>query len=131
MIKFQELKIGDIIITEFEGKKSEGLVTNLDWEDKEVCVETGVQDFWFTPEHLYAIPLDDEQLRKFNFEKKENPDGTVKYLKDAFRILLAKEGDFSAFEMWYREDRRHFTHPIFVHELQNLFLQMTKIDLTR
>lgn len=131
MIKFQELKVGDIIIAEFDGKKSEGTVIDLDWEDKEVSVQTDVQDFWFTPEHLYAIPLDDEQLKKFNFEKQENADGTVKYLKGPFRILLAKKGDFSAFEMWYREDRRHFTHPLFVHELQNHFHAMTKIDLTR
>jgi len=131
MIKFQELKIGDLVIAEFDGKKSEGLVTNLDWEDKEVCVETDVQDFWYTPEHLFAIPLDDEQLKKFNFETKENPDGSVKYLKGPFRLLFPKKGDFSVFEMWYREDRRHFTHPISVHDLQNHFLEMTKIDLTR
>jgi hypothetical protein len=131
MIKFQELKIGDIIIAEFDGKKSEGTVIDLDREDKEVSVQTDVQDFWFTPEHLFAIPMDDEQLKKFDFEKQENADGTVKYLKGPFRILLAKKEDFSAFEMWYREDRRHFTHALSIHELQNHFHDMTKIDLTR
>ena len=131
MIKFQELKVGDIVIAEFEGKQSEGAVTDLDWEDKEVCVETDVQDFWFTPEHLFAIPLDDDQLQKFGFEKKINADGTVKYMKDAFRILLSTAGDFSDFEMWYREDRRHMKTPISVHELQNHYSQMTKVDLTR
>ncbi len=131
MIKFQDLKVGDIIIAEYEGKRSEGSVIDLDWEDKEVSVETEVQDFWYTPDHLYPIPLDDEQLGKFNFEKQENGDGTVKYLKGPFRILLSKKDDFSDFEMWYREDRRHMTHPISVHELQNHFHQMTKIDLTR
>jgi hypothetical protein len=131
MIKFQELKVGDIVIAEFEGKQSEGEVIDIDKEDKEVCVETDVQDFWYTPDHLFAIPLDDDQLGKFGFEKKMNDDGSVKYMKDAFRILLSKPGDFSNFEMWYREDRRHIKTPINVHELQNHFSQMTKVDLTR
>lgn len=131
MIKFQDLKIGDIVLAEFEGQQSEGTVINLDKEDKEVSVQTDVQDFWFTPEHLYAIPVDDEQLKKFGFEKVENADGSVKYMKDAFRLLLAKKNDFSSIEMWYREDRRHFNNSLFVHELQNLFHDMTKIDLTR
>jgi len=90
-----------------------------------------VQEFWFKPDHLYGIPLDDAQLMKLNFEKQENEDGTVKYLRGPFRILLSKPGDFTNFEMWYREDRRHIHHPLFVHELQNHFHQMTKIDLTR
>jgi hypothetical protein len=131
MIKFQELKIGDIILAEYEGKASEGTVIDLDNEDKEVSVQTEVQDFWFTPDHLFAIPVDEEQLQKFGFEKQENADGTVKYMKGPFRILLAAKDDFSAFEMWYREDRRHITHQIAVHELQNHYLQMTKVDLTR
>ena|SRR5579863_5046148 len=131
MIKFQELKIGDIVIAEFEGKQSEGAVIDLDREDKEVCVETDVQDFWYTPDHLFAIPLDEAQLKKFGFEIKANGNGTVKYMKDAFRILLSKPDDFSNFEMWYREDRRHIKTPISVHELQNHYLQMTKVDLTR
>jgi hypothetical protein len=131
MIKFQDLKVGDLVLAEYEGQQSEGSVTDLDREDKEVCVETEVQEFWYTPDHLYAIPVDEEQLMKFNFEKQENADGTVKYLKGPFRILLSQKGDFSTFEMWYREDRRHMAHPISVHELQNHFSQMTKVDLTR
>ena len=131
MIKFNELKIGDIVDVEYEGRKSEGEVIDLDHEDKEACVKTAVQDFWYTPGQIYAIPLSDGQLHRFGFEKVENGDGTIKYKKDAFRILLSKKDDFSEFEMWYREDRRHMTHPISVHELQNHFSQMTKIHLDK
>jgi hypothetical protein len=131
MINFHELKMGDIVLVEYDGKKSEGEVIDLDHEDKEICVQTEVQDFWYTPDQLFAIPLSDEQLKKFDFERDDNADGTVKYKKDAFRILLPGKDDFSAFEMWYREDRRHMTHPITVHELQNHYSQMTKVDLTR
>jgi hypothetical protein len=131
MINFSELKIGDIIEVEFDGKKSEGEVIDLDHEDKEVCVQTKVQDFWYTPDQLYAIPISDKQLLEFGFERVDNEDATVKYKKDAFRILLSKKDDFSDFEMWYREDRRHMTHRIGMHELQNHYLQMTKIHLDK
>lgn len=131
MIKFHELKVGDIVLAEYEGQRSEGEVIELNREDKEVCVQTSVQDFWYSPDDLYAIPLDEEQLMKFNFERQEMPDGKVKYLYGPFRILLSEKGNFSHFEMWYREDRRHITEPLFVHELQNHYHQMTKVDLTR
>lgn len=128
MIKFSELKPGDIVLADYEGKQWEGIVKDLNREDKEVCVETDVQQFWFTPDHLYPILLDDQQLQKLHFEKQEN-NGTVKYMKDAFRILLSKEKGFTDFEMWYREDRRHIKQPLAVHELQNHYYQMTKVEL--
>jgi hypothetical protein len=131
MIKFHEIKIGDIVLVEYDGQRSEGEVIGLDGEDKQVNVQTSVQDFWFTPDQLYPIPLDEQQLEKFQFERQELPDGTVKYLKGPFRVLLSQKGDFSHFEMWYREDRRHITWPLNVHDLQNHYRSMTKIELTR
>jgi hypothetical protein len=131
MIKFQELKVGDIVLAEYEGRRSEGEVIELNGEDKEVCVQTEVQDFWYTPDQLFPISLDNEQLLKFHFEKQVLADGTVKYLKGPFRILLSGEGNFSSFEMWYREDRRHMIKPLSVHELQNHYYNMTKVDLVR
>jgi hypothetical protein len=126
-----ELKVGDIVMAEFDGQWSEGEVAELNREDKEVCVRTDVQDFWFKPEELKGIPLSDEQLAKLAFEKEPNGDGSVKYKKGAFRILIHRKDDFNEFEMWYREDRRHLKGPVYVHDLQNLHLQMTKVELTR
>jgi hypothetical protein len=131
MIKFNEIKVGDIVQAEYEGQRMEGEVTELNHEDKEVCVQTDVQEFWFTPDQLYPIPLDDGQLAKFHFEKVVNPDNTVKYIRGPFRILLPQRDSYSSFEMWYREDRRHMNHPVSVHELQNHYRQMTKVELTR
>ena len=128
MIKFSELKPGDIVLADYEDKQWQGIVKELNREDKEVCVETDVQQFWFTPEHLYPILLDDDQLQKLHFEKQES-NGTIKYMKGAFRIQLSKEKGFSDFEMWYREDRRHIKQPLAVHELQNHYYQMTKVEL--
>ncbi|MDR3712178.1 MAG: hypothetical protein P4L51_05140 [Puia sp.] len=130
MIKFHELQPGDIVLAEYEGQRTEGEVTELNREDKEICIQTPVQEFWYTPDQLFPIPLDEEQLKKFNFERQE-VDGSVKYLRGPFRILLPEKGNFSNFEMWYREDRRHITQPLNVHELQNHYRQMTKVELTR
>jgi len=132
MIQFHELRVGDIVLVEFDGQRKEGEVIGLNGDDKEINVQVGEQDeFWYTPNDLYPIPLDEDQLMKLGFEKQELGDGEVKYLRGPFRILLSKKGDFSHIEMWYREDRRHITESLSVHQLQNHFHQMTKIHLTR
>ena len=131
MIKFHEIKVGDIILADYEGLRSEGEVTELNRDDKEVCVRTSVQEFWFTQDQLFPIPLDEDQLMKFHFQRQDMPDGSVKYMMGPFRILLHAKGDFSSFEMWYREDRRHMAQSISVHELQNHYHDMTKVDLVR
>ena len=131
MIKLHELKIGDIVLAEYEGQRSEGEVIGFNKEDGEVCLRTEVQDFWFTPNQLFPIQLNEDQLFKFGFEKQALEGGKVKYLRGPFRILLSQNGIFSNFEMWYREDRRHITRELTVHELQNHYHQMTKVDLVR
>ena len=131
MIKLHELKVGDIVLTEYDDQQSEGEVIELNREDGEICVQTAVQDFWYTPDQLVPIMLDEEQLFKFQFEKQEMEGGKIKYLKGPFRILLSQNGNFSNFEMWYREDRRHITRALMVHELQNHYHDMTKVSLVR
>lgn len=131
MIKFNDLKIGDYVMGEFEGEMWEGEVVRLNNEDKQVCVETDVQEFWFEPEQLHPIPLSDEALRKLSFDKEEMEDGSLKYKKASFRLVIPKKDDFSHVDIWYREDRRHNPDIHYVHQLQNAHLQMTKIHLTR
>lgn len=131
MIKFSNIKPGDIVMAEYEGQQRQGVVKNLNREEKEVCVETEVQEFWFTPEHIFPVPLDESQLAKLGFQKQENSDGTVKYMKDSFRVLLPHKNDFSTIEMWWREDRRHVHQPFYVHDLQNHYYEMTKVELNQ
>ncbi len=130
MIKFQELKAGDYVLAEYEGKITQGEVTGFNRDEKEVCVDVGVQEFWFKPEQLKPLPLDGDQLSKLNFQRQENQDGSVKYLKGAFRIQIPAPDNFSKFEIWYRDEKRQIMHPIGVHELQNHYLDMTKVHLT-
>ena len=128
MIKFQELRIGDYLIADNDGDSHRGEVTNLNGDEKQVCVDTG-QEFWYEINQLKAIPLSDEEFMSLKFHKQVNDDGTVKYLKGAFRILIPKEGDFSRMEIWYRDETRHILQAISVHNLQNHFYQMTKVHL--
>jgi hypothetical protein len=130
MINFNELKIGDYIIAEYEGRKWEGEVTRLNHDDKQVCVETEVQEFWYDPEDVYPIPISDETLTKLNFVREKTPEGPVKYRKGSFRLVIPGKDDFSDIEMWYREDVRSHPDVRYIHQLQNHYLQMTKVHLT-
>ncbi|MBS1752789.1 MAG: hypothetical protein KF825_03625 [Ferruginibacter sp.] len=129
MIQFHEIKVGDYLIVDNDGDKKQGEVTNLELGSKQVCVDNGVQEFWYEVEQLSPIPLDDSQLMKLQFQKQENEDGTVKYMKGAFRMMLPAKNDFSKFEIWYRDEHRKIMQPINVHQLQNHYYEMTKVHL--
>jgi hypothetical protein len=130
MIKFNDLKAGDYVLAESDGQAWEGEVTDFNHDEKEISVYNGIQDFWFKSEDLYPLPLDENQLLKLKFTKQVNEDGSVKYMKGAFRIQTPQQDNFSNFEIWYRNEKRIMVHPISVHQLQNHYQQMTKVHLT-
>ena len=130
MLKIGDLKHGDIITVDDEGVKREGTVVKINHEERMALVDNGVQEFWYTQEEMDPVPLDENQLTRLGFTREEI-DGAVKYKKDSFRLVTPKKGDFSNIEMWWREDRRHFSFPLGVHQLQNLHLDMTKVPLEK
>jgi len=130
MLKIGNLKSGDIIMVNDEGVSREGTVVQINREENQALVNNGVQEFWYSPEEMNPVPLDENQLLAFGFSREEI-NGAVKYKKDSFRLVTPKKGDFSHVEMWWREDRRHFSFPLGVHELQNLHFDMTKIHLDK
>ncbi len=129
MIKFQEIKVGDYLYVENEGDTRRGEVTNLNGDEKQVCVDNGVQEFWYETNQLSSIPVSDAELESLQFHKQLQDDGTVKYSKGAFRMVTPSSGDFSTMEIWYRDEKRHITTPIPIHVLQNHFYEMTKVHL--
>jgi len=131
MLKLGELKAGDIIKVNDDGVEREGAVVEISHEEHQALVDNGVQEFWYSPEDMSPIPVDEHQLLKLGFQKQDLNGEGMKYIKGAFRIVTPKIGDFSNIEMRYREDRRHFSHTIGVHQLQNLHLQMTKVPLDK
>ena len=128
MLKLGELKHGDIVKINDEGVERIGTVVSVSYEEKQALVDNGVQEFWYNLSALEPILLDENQLLRLGFER-QDLDGGVKYLKGAFRLVTPRAGDFSHVDMWYREDRRHFNTPLYVHQLQNLHLDMTKVPL--
>ena len=129
MIKFQEIKVGDYVIADNDGDSRRGEVTGLNGDEKQVQVNNGAQDFWYETDQLKPIAITEEELTQLKFHKHVNEDGTLKYMKGAFRMLIPKEGDFSRMEIWYRDEARHIINPISLHNLQNHFLEMTKVHL--
>jgi hypothetical protein len=129
MIKFHEIKKGDYLLADNDGDTRKGEVTDLNSDEKQVCVNTGIQEFWFETNQLMPIALNDQQLVNLKFTKQESIDGSVKYSKGAFRIFFPSSNNFSNMEIWYRDERRHIMHSLSVHQLQNHFHEMTKVLL--
>ena len=130
MIKIQELKQGDVIRVIQDATEREGTVTEVSKDENMVCVDNGTQEFWYSMDQIAPIPLTEKELLMLGFEKIDTENGT-KYMKGPFRLLVHDPGNYTNLDIWYREDRRHFNHPIYVHDLQNLHLQMTKVPLEK
>lgn len=129
MVKITELREGDIVQILDAGIERVGTVVDITREDKMACIDNGVQQFWYPAEEIVPVPLTEKQLvETLGFEKEQSADGT-KYKKGPFRVLVHDPGNYTNLDVWYREDHRHFNHPIYVHELQNHHLDMTKVPL--
>ena len=129
MLKFQNIKVGDYLMANNDGDILKGEVTNLKHGENQVCLDIGTQEFWYEMNQLSPIALSNEELLKLKFTKEENADGTVKYSKGTFSLLISGANDFSKMELLYRDEHRHVTHPIAVHELQNHYHAMTNVLL--
>jgi hypothetical protein len=129
MVKITELKEGDIVQVLDAGIERVGTVVDITREDNMACIDNGIQEFWYPAEEIVPVPLTEKQLvETLGFEKEESAEGT-KYKKGPFRVLVHDPGNYTNLDIWYREDHRHFSHPIYVHELQNHHLAMTKVPL--
>ena len=129
MIKFSDLKKGDHVIADSDGDKKRGEIDNLKGGENQVSVNTGAQSFWYEMNQISGIELNEAELMNFKFHKDVKEDGTIKYSKGAFRMLIPKEGDFTRMEIWYRDEQRHFVAPMQLHTFQNHFYEMTKVHL--
>jgi hypothetical protein len=130
MIKIQDLKQGDLVKVIDQGVEKEGRVVDVSRDNNMACVDNGIQEFWYGMDQLAPIPISEAQLFNLGFEREDTDQGT-KYKKGPFRILVHDPGNYTNLEIWYREDRRHFNHPLYVHELQNHHLSMTKVPLEK
>jgi hypothetical protein len=131
MVKLGQLQSGDIVMVNDDGLMREGMVVQTNGEEQMALIDNGIQEFWYAPQDIFPVALNEDQLMKFGFEKVPIDGNGAKYKKGVFRLVTPVAGDFTKLDMWYREDNRHFHIPIAVHELQNLHSQMTKVPLER
>lgn len=130
MIKFNELKQGDRVEVLNEGVWQTGIIGRVNGDDGgQIEITTGVQTAWYDATELRAIPLDEDALLSFGFEKEVQESGNIKYKFGPFRVLIGPTKRFTDFLMWYREEKSHITYPMTVHQFQNRYAQMTKIPL--
>lgn len=131
MIKISDLKEGDVVKVIDEGVERDGIVTDVDKEENQAQIDNGIQEFWYNPDQIIPVPMTEERLINIlGFEKEETPDG-VKFKKGPFRLVVHDPGNYTNLDIWYREDHRHFNHALYLHELQNHHLDMTKVQLER
>ena len=131
MIKISDLKEGDILKVLQEGTEREGIVTDVDKNENMACIDNGIQEFWYGPEQLHPLPITEERLTNLLGFEKETGENEVKFKKGAFRLVVKDPGNYTNLHIWYREDHRQFNHAIYLHELQNHHLDMTKVPLER
>ena len=131
MIKISDLKEGDVVRVLFDGEERDGVVTEVDRQENQANIDNGIQEFWYAPDQIVPLPMTEDRLINIlGFEKEEIPEG-VKFKKGAFRIVVKDPGNYTDLDLWYREDHRHFNHALYLHELQNHHLDMTKVQLER
>ncbi|HEU4472341.1 MAG TPA: hypothetical protein VFR58_14715 [Flavisolibacter sp.] len=131
MVKINELKEGDIVQVLDAGTERLGTVIGISREDGMVNIDNGIQEFWYPLQEIVPVPMTEAHLTgTLGFEREDTAEGT-KYKKGPFRILVHDPGNYTNLDVWYREDRRHFNHPLYLHELQNHHMQMTKVPLER
>lgn len=133
MINLQDVKAGDIVLVQYEGNTVEGQVLEVNREDKQVCVQTGEQEFWYDLKDLYPIPLNEDQLLRLKFKKDEalslNGDGLI-YVRGPFSVKLHTLSDgMPATRLDYRDEHREIKGSITVNQLQNHYHAMTNFHL--
>lgn len=127
MINFSELKVGDIVLAKFEEQLLEGKVTQVDHELKQICVVTlEDQEYWYSAEDLFPIPLTEEQLVRLQFKKTEDP--ATAYVRGPFTVQLPNGSDPHTV-LHYRDETRNIPGHLMVHQLQNHYLGMTLYHL--
>ena len=69
MLKFNELREGNYVFAENDGDSRRGEITELNTDEKQVCVDNGVQNFWYETNQLAPVAITDVELIGFKFNK--------------------------------------------------------------
>ena len=70
MIPFNEIRKWRLRYSSIRRFRRNGEVIEINRDDKQVCVETDVQESWYEPEDLYPIAISDEEMLKAQLHKR-------------------------------------------------------------
>ncbi|WP_157760801.1 tudor domain-containing protein [Chitinophaga caeni] len=132
MIPLNELKPGDWVMAKYEEETKQGSIVQVDHEAKQACVafEENDTEYWYEPQDLSPIPLDEAQLLKLQFtlQNGNTPNGKL-YVKGPFSIIWYAPGHHPQLILHYRDESRQLGEAIMVHQLQNHYHGMTNYSL--
>lgn len=133
MIKAQELRIGNLVETDAIGiarvtgyskdliDPTEVIEIGYSYRNKEEFLGYKAKSY-FNVGHVNPIPITEEWLLKFGFEKIENLD-CLEFYKDDVSFFINLNGIY----LKYVTARIHIKH---IHQLQNLYFDLTGEELT-
>ena len=131
-MKLTELKIGNLVTDKWSVGKYPFKIVSI---GKTICHYFGNQEFSAKYEDLEPIPLTEEWLLKFGFEKAKHSHGYDCYIKDGFDFDIVSHGRYWVLAIYTDEsctNSLYFAHGRFeyVHQLQNLYFALTGEELT-
>ena len=127
-----ELRIGNLVTNKWSVGKYPFKIVSI---GKTICHYFGHQKFSAKYEDLEPIPLTEEWLLKFGFEKAKHSHGYDCYIKDGFDFDVVSHGRYWVLAIYTDEsctDSLYFAHGRFeyVHQFQNLYFALTGEELT-
>ncbi len=133
MLHLHELKVGDLVLADFEEKEYEGIVEQISFEKVEVRINENDHLNWYDPKELDPVPVTGEKLTLLGFVKSTDPELNGEgqaWVRGPFILTYLKKGDDQHILLNYRsEEPRLIKTGLFVHELQHHYHGMTKVFL--
>jgi len=129
-MKYTELRVGNIVEHEDPDEIVEG-IHYVNEGDYRILIGNYLRPI----EHIKPVPLTEEWLIKFGFNKNEYSTEGVQYNEPFYHIVLESKG----WRLNYNEDFGWVIHPVvsdynvipikYVHQLQNLYFALTGNEL--
>lgn len=131
MIKFSEIKKGDIVNVRFEDSVKTGRVVRADWGEKKVLVAHGDQEFGYNLEDISSIPLTTDILKILGFLPSSDPVLTKDanaYIRGPF-VVRYPRNDNDSMLLSFRDEHRKISSNTTLNQFQNHFQDMTNVHL--
>jgi hypothetical protein len=126
MIKTTELRIGNLVL--FAQESTVFKVMDIDLNG--IGVDDGDERTWIEIDQFEGVPITEELLLKFGFEKNFISPNVERYSVDGFAINSysnKEDGDYFWLGYYMNSINKHIEY---VHQIQNLYFALTGKELT-